>query len=366
LIEIADMKSKNIKIKVILQIVFVTFLSFNSPILRADVSSIQRLTAEGNFLDALKLTNEELQKNGNNVTYRFLKGLILTRMDKLEQARDVFIEITESNPDLPEPYNNLAVIYASMGDFDKARNLLEQAINTHPTYATAHENIGDIYAKLASQAYNQALELDKENNAARAKLSLVNDLFSHPETVEPVVLANNNVKSDSDNTQARPVPVVEPVPNPTNDIAPPAATKLTSIDDITDEIRQREEELKRQNELLESQLGVSLVKQTVLDWSVSWSKQEIEKYLSFYAEDFTPEDNRSLEEWRQYRRQRLTVPGGIQIVISDLVVELLGSDHAQATFTQVYQSNTYRDRVKKTMLLKLENNNWRITQEKTK
>jgi tetratricopeptide (TPR) repeat protein len=177
LIEIADMKSKNIKIKVILQIVFVTFLSFNSPILRADVSSIQRLTAEGNFLDALKLTNEELQKNGNNVTYRFLKGLILTRMDKLEQARDVFIEITESNPDLPEPYNNLAVIYASMGDFDKARNLLEQAINTHPTYATAHENIGDIYAKLASQAYNQALELDKENNAARAKLSLVNDLF---------------------------------------------------------------------------------------------------------------------------------------------------------------------------------------------
>ncbi|MGY8815482.1 MAG: L,D-transpeptidase Cds6 family protein [Gammaproteobacteria bacterium] len=118
--------------------------------------------------------------------------------------------------------------------------------------------------------------------------------------------------------------------------------------------------------MLESQLGVSLVKQTVLDWSVSLSKQEIEKYLSFYAEDFTPEDNRSLEEWRQYRRQRLTVPGGIQIVISDLVVELLGSDHAQATFTQVYQSNTYRDRVKKTMLLKLENNNWRITQEKTK
>ncbi|MGK0297687.1 MAG: hypothetical protein ACI9XC_001303 [Gammaproteobacteria bacterium] len=366
MIEVADMKSRIIKIKIILQILFVTFLICNSPLLRSDVDNIQSLTAEGKFLEALDLTDNELQKNGNNVTYRFLKGLILTRMDRLEQARDVFIEITESNPDLPEPYNNLAVIYASMGDYDKARDLLVQAINTHPTYATAHENIGDIYAKLASQAYNQALELDKENNAARAKLSLVNDLFSHPESVEPVVLAINNGKGESDTSPVQQVPVEEPLPNQANEISPPASTKLTSIDDITNEIRQREEELKRQNQLLESQLGVSLVKQAVLDWSVSWSTKDVEKYLSFYANDFTPEDNRSLEEWRQYRRQRLNVPGDIQIIISDLVVEMLGLDYAQATFTQVYQSNVYRDRVKKTMLLKLENDNWRITQEKTK
>jgi len=47
-------------------------------------------------------------------------------------------------PELPEPYNNLAVLYAARGDHDGARDALLRAISTHPSYATAHENLGDI------------------------------------------------------------------------------------------------------------------------------------------------------------------------------------------------------------------------------
>ena len=98
---------------------------------------------------------------------RFLKGLILTEQGKTKEAIEIFTELTQDYPELPEPYNNLAVIYASQGQYDKARTALELSIRTHPSYATAYENLGDVYAKLASQAYDKALQLDSSNTAAQ-------------------------------------------------------------------------------------------------------------------------------------------------------------------------------------------------------
>jgi tetratricopeptide (TPR) repeat protein len=97
-----------------------------------------------------------------------------------------FPELTEDYPELPEPYNNLAVLYAAQADYERAKNSLEMAIRTHPSYATAHENLGDIYAKMASQAYDKALQLDKSNTSAQTKLALIRDLFSPtPRAQEP-------------------------------------------------------------------------------------------------------------------------------------------------------------------------------------
>src|SRR6185369_17986120 len=109
---------------------------------------------------------------------RFLKGLLLTEEKKVPEAIQVFTGLTEDYPELPEPYNNLAVLYASQGNYDKAKAALELAIHTHPSYATAHENLGDIYAQLASRAYDRALQLDKNNTSAQVKLAMVKDIFS--------------------------------------------------------------------------------------------------------------------------------------------------------------------------------------------
>src|SRR5450830_653161 len=89
-----------------------------------------------------------------------------------------FVALTQEYPELPEPYNNLAVLYASQNQYDKARTALEMAIRTNPSYATAHENLGDVYAKLASQAYSKALQLDNTNPAIQPKLALIRDLFT--------------------------------------------------------------------------------------------------------------------------------------------------------------------------------------------
>jgi len=149
------------------------------PVLADAVSDqIENLIKQGQLTQALSLTNKQLNADGGNVNYLFLKGLILTRQDRLDDAKAIFIKLTEEHPELPEPFNNLAVIYAAQGDFNSARQALQKAINTHPAYATAHENLGDIYAKMASRAYNQALELDQDNATAREKLLLVSNLFS--------------------------------------------------------------------------------------------------------------------------------------------------------------------------------------------
>ena len=52
------------------------------------------------------------------------------------------------------------------------------AIRTNPGYATAHENLGDVYAQLASQSYSRALQFDARNTAVPLKLALIRELFA--------------------------------------------------------------------------------------------------------------------------------------------------------------------------------------------
>jgi Flp pilus assembly protein TadD len=109
---------------------------------------------------------------------RFLKGLVLAEEKKNAEAIQVFSALTEEFPELPEPYNNLAVLYAGQGNYERARTVLELAIQANPQYAMAHENLGDIYAQLAGRAYDRALQLDKDNASAKAKSAKVKELTS--------------------------------------------------------------------------------------------------------------------------------------------------------------------------------------------
>src|SRR5258706_10263496 len=150
---------------------------FAAPAARADdLQDAQRLLKAGQRDQALERVNRALAEKKDDPQARFLKGLILTEQGNTKEAIEIFTKLTQDYPNLPEPYNNLAVIYAGQGQYDKARAALEQSIRTHPSYATAYENLGDVYAKLASQAYGKALQLDSSNTGAQNKLSLVREL----------------------------------------------------------------------------------------------------------------------------------------------------------------------------------------------
>ncbi|RYY82629.1 MAG: tetratricopeptide repeat protein, partial [Comamonadaceae bacterium] len=143
-----------------------------------EYSDVNQLLRSGKTSDALAKADQFLAGKPRDPQMRFLRGVILTESGRANDAIATFLKLTEDYPELPEPYNNLAVLYAGQSQFDKARAALEMAIRTNPSYSTAHENLGDVYAKLASQAYSKALQLDASNTAVQPKLALIRELFS--------------------------------------------------------------------------------------------------------------------------------------------------------------------------------------------
>eukprot|EP01037_Dinobryon_pediforme_P029999 gene29999-33885_t len=175
-----------------------------------DVSDIGKLMHNGQYPEALSKTEAVLAKHPRDAQMRFVKGLILAEQNKSAEAISIFSKLTEDFPDLPEPYNNLAVLYAANGQYDKARSALDMAIRTNPTYATALENLGDVYAKLASQAYDKALQMDPGSNVPPPKLTLVRTLSGNITGGTIPKLASASSKP----LTTTPAPVAEIVPTP--------------------------------------------------------------------------------------------------------------------------------------------------------
>jgi len=107
---------------------------------------------------------------------RFLKGVLLTETGRTAEAVQLFERMTQDFPDLPEPYNNLAVLHASAGRLERARDALEVALRLDPSYRTAHENLGDVLVRLAQRAYESAATGDRAEPALQAKLRQVREL----------------------------------------------------------------------------------------------------------------------------------------------------------------------------------------------
>ncbi|MBI5329457.1 MAG: tetratricopeptide repeat protein [Betaproteobacteria bacterium] len=183
----------------------------------ASVQDANQAFRQGRHTVALEKVNGFLAGSPKDPQGRFLKGLILTELNRAPEAIKVFNDLSDDYPELPEPYNNLAVLYAAQGNYDRAKQSLEMAIRTHPSYATAHENLGDIYAKMASQAYDKALQLDNTNVSAQTKLAMIRDLFSPAPRVQDVVKSKLKVPP-----KPAAKPVVQPQePAPAPEVAQP-------------------------------------------------------------------------------------------------------------------------------------------------
>ncbi len=139
-------------------------------------SEIARLIQSKELIAALQRADAFLLKNPRDAQVRFLRGVILSEQGKAADAIGVFETLTQDFPELPEPYNNLAVLYASQGRYEPARVLLERAIEAQPGYITAHENLGDLHVALATQAYQKAGKLDPNNRTVQAKLTLAREI----------------------------------------------------------------------------------------------------------------------------------------------------------------------------------------------
>ena len=144
----------------------------------SELAQIEELMKQKQHEQALERVDGYLAKRPKEPRGRFLKGVILSEQKKVPDAIKVFVELTHDFPELPEPHNNLAVLHAGQGEYEKARAALEMAVRSNPRYAVAYENLGDVYARMAGQSYEKAAQLDKANKIAPLKLKAVNDMLS--------------------------------------------------------------------------------------------------------------------------------------------------------------------------------------------
>jgi tetratricopeptide (TPR) repeat protein len=290
-----------------------------------------RLFKQGNHAAALETIEAAIAANPRDARSRFLKGVILTEQNKPNDAIKVFTALTDDYPELPEPYNNLAVLYASQGQYDKARKALEMAIRTHPSYAIAHENLGDVYAKMASQAYDKALQLDRGNAAAQTKLAMIKDLFSSS-VVPGKGTSQAGVSEATIAATATSTPKDKKPPSP----KPPAPGKA------------------------ESDAALA----AVMDWAKAWSAQDADAYLAHYAPGFLVPGGEPRAAWEATRRDRITKPKSIEVTVGSPKVSFDANGLAIVSFRQGYRSDTLNTAGAKTLTLLKNDDRWRIVQER--
>lgn len=143
----------------------------------SNYSEVTALTKAGQHAAAIEKANAYLASNARDPQMRFLKGVAQSQSGDLAAATATLESLIEEYPELPEPYNNLAVIYASQNQLDKARIALESAVRNNPKYGVAHENLGDIYARLAHDAYQKSIQLSGSTRGLQLKLSTLSSML---------------------------------------------------------------------------------------------------------------------------------------------------------------------------------------------
>ena len=143
------------------------------------LDEVANLNRAGNSTAALARADEYLASNPRDAQMRFLKSVVLADMGRSDEAEALLRQLAQAYPELAEPHNNLAAIYASRGQFDVAQTELLESLRLDPGYATAYENLGDVYLKLAEQAYSASLKHGAKNAKAADKLTALRKLADH-------------------------------------------------------------------------------------------------------------------------------------------------------------------------------------------
>lgn len=371
-----------------------------------DAADIARLARSGQSEEALRRIDALLVKQPADAQIRFMKGVMLSDTRPAD-AIAIFIKLTQDYPKLPEPYNNLAVLYAAAGQYDKARAALDKALRTHPAYATAFDNLGDVHARLASQAYDKALQI-QAGKPAPAQLALMRTLTmpgtqSASLAVGPVAPAPVAAVPAATSPGAPPTPVavapgkpappavtiIAAAPVEEKPVAPPARPEPRPPAAPPREAAQPRHEPARADAGKRAESPVRMVKadktdrpdpkaraaqeaaaereavlSAVQSWAKAWSARDVQAYLAHYAPDFDPAGGISRKAWVEERQQRIAGKGRIRVDIDKPQVSTEGNS-AIVHFRQSYVSDRLSATSRKTLELERQRGKWLIKQERT-
>lgn len=144
----------------------------------ADLGQAREMARDGRMQEALAEVKQVLDQDPDDLEANLLRGVLLGQLGDTDAAIEVFDDIARAHPELPEPHNNLAVLYAAQGRYERARDALLDAVRLQPDYDLAHENLGDVYAKLAALSYARAQRVNPANEGAARKAATAESLVA--------------------------------------------------------------------------------------------------------------------------------------------------------------------------------------------
>ncbi|AZN35177.1 tetratricopeptide repeat protein [Iodobacter ciconiae] len=280
---------------------FTASLSFSG-----EVEDLYSLAEKQEYQKIIELTSREDYQHKDVLRIMFIKGVALSKLNKSEQAIDHFKLMVEKFPNQAEPYNNLGVLYAKLGNYELARDALEKSNKINPKILSVHENLASLYLDMAKKEYGNVVKLGGNS----AKLTCIN---------------NENLNADV------------------------KSKKSMALED-------------------KPLVNVSSVNASILSdlekWRKAWSDKNIDAYLSAYSKNMKVENGLSLLAWKEQRKQRLSSAGTIAVEVDSPVISIIDEKHARVSFTQKYVSNRMKDTVRKVLSFELDNNRWLIISEK--
>ena len=257
---------------------------------------------------------------------------------------------------------------------------------TQPVLETGEPTADEVDPELASVAKSEAEpEVDNTQLLSAATMATESDTSitvtaepasdsteKEPETADSQLQSGQNADSNTD------LPAVEPeIEQPTPSLvaaADPEAHSQQDEDDTLSEIApattEQQTVIQQQEALLDA--GLDTQPETkinedeiILAWATAWSNNDVEQYLSFYSDEFTPDDpTLDRAAWEQLRRKRLQNKN-IRIIVSNAEVHQADGKITEVRFTQRYTSQNYRDRVIKSIEMKQTPEGWKFLSERT-
>ena len=291
---------------------------------------VKQLLRERQYSEALTHAQALYQTTPQEPNVRFAYALSLIHNDSHGKAMEVLKGLTIEYPKLPEPYNNLAVIYAQNGLYEEAQKNIDLALKVSPGYKLALENqqiLNELRAankKEASSTLREPEAVVKKNESVVKKEEQANVMPVAPSMVQGKALAST-VQSTAKSVDPDEVPA---------EISGPVKKEINQL---------------------------------IQQWITAWSSKNVEGYLSMYSADFKPPKDKTREQWEKQRRARIMNKENIRIDVLDVVVEVGSPVAAVATFQQNYKSTVLHEVSNKMLVFIRDNENspWKIVDERT-
>ena len=155
---------------------------------------IDSLIKQGRGEEALKEIESAIERFPNQFTLQLLLGQTYLLLNKIPQAKQLFLTIKVDHANLAEPHYYLGNIYMHEGQEEAAAVAFEQAIEIKPELSEAHYNLGVIYYQKGEKVRARAkwkAALKHRPNLVQALINLGNLEIEQDHFQEAVTYLND-------------------------------------------------------------------------------------------------------------------------------------------------------------------------------